>query len=355
MIKVLQIGMSENPGGIENLVMNYYRKINKDNFSFDFLDIYGQGVAFSSEIENLGGKVFSISDVRKHPATSFFKIRQIVKLGEYDVVHLHVLSAANIVPFLAVKSLPCKIVIHSHNTSTGSYLKRVLHNINAHVLQRSRATRVACGEAAGHWLWNDKDFIILPNAIDLSRYSFDEQLRKRIRNELNVDDKFVFGFMGRLTAQKDPFVLIDLAHKLSLKANKFVFLVVGTGELAQQFKDKVTADGVEQYFIICNPTTDVRKYYCAMDCLVLPSKFEGLPMVIIEAQANNLPSLISNSITTEVDITTNVQRYNDFDDLVELSLKRMTNQTRIDECYKINETVFSINQSINVLESLYSS
>ena len=172
MLRILHIGFSRNPGGVENVIMNYYRYINRNDFQFDFLDLYGEGIAFSEEIKSLGGKIYHLPNYKRHPISAAKKLDKILdKLG-YAIVHVHMQSAANLLPILISLNHGKEVVIcHSHSSSTPrGLLRKLLNALNIKYLRKLPVIKWACGECAGQWMWGNqfdkKD--IVPNAIEIS-------------------------------------------------------------------------------------------------------------------------------------------------------------------------------------------
>ena len=188
-MKVLQVGLSFNPGGIESFVMTYYRELSKQGVRFDFISMFPH-LAYEEEIKSLGGKVFHTCDARKHPLKFSRQMRKILRIGRYDAVHVNMLSAANIVPLIVASygKVPT-VIAHSHNSSTPGVVRNLLHRINRPLIPMFATKYFACSELAGEWLFSKKirksnNYHLIHNALDLKKFAFSSSEREEIRHEL---------------------------------------------------------------------------------------------------------------------------------------------------------------------------
>lgn len=310
-IRVLHVGLSANYGGIESFVVNYFKVIDKNRFIFDFADIYGNGIAYKDEIESLGGNIFILPNYKKHLLKMRREYVALIKRGKYDIIHIHMLSCANMIPVneaCKLKNVP--IVVHCHSSSVSSgMIRRMLHCYNRTVINRLPIYKWACGIKAGYWMWESSfnEFNVISNAVDTNKFKLNVQLRKALREEYRFDDSdFVLGFVGKFCEAKNLLFLVSVLEKLKKKNGKFRLLMIGDGELKEEFIKKAYEKKVNDFVCCVGTQSNVSEWYSAMDCFVLPSKFEGLPFVAIEAQAAGLQSYISNLVTTEVKVTNGV-------------------------------------------------
>lgn len=311
-MKVLQVGMSYNPGGIESFVMTYYRQMRKMGVQFDFISMFPQ-LAYEKEILSLGGRVFHTTDARKHPMAFQKEMMQILKKEQYDVVHVNMLSAANIVPLLAAKQSNVPIIAaHSHNSSTPGLLRNILHRVNKSLIPRTASVYFACSEVAGHWLFSEKivkgnAFHLIHNALCMEKFLFSESVRKEVRAELHLDGKFVVGHVGRFEEQKNHLFLIEVFQKVAEARKDAVLLLIGDGEVQEKARQKVKDCHLEEKVRFLGIRKDVDRLWKAMDVFVFPSLFEGLPIVALEAQASGVYSVMADTITREVKLTDHVE------------------------------------------------
>lgn len=311
-IRILIIGMHDKIGGIETFLMNYYRNLDKEKVQFDFISIYDK-LCFEDEIEKLGGKVYKICSEKRNPIKYIKELSKIIKVNNYKIVHINMLSAANILPVIVAKKQKVKhIIIHSHNSNTPSGILRKLLNLINKPFLHMGTDFFACSKLAGEWLFGKKflkkhKLTIINNAINIDKYRYNAITREKIRKELNVEDKFIIGHIGRFCYQKNHDFLINVFYEVQKRDKTAVLLLIGEGELEDSIKEKVKRLGIANKVIFLGTTDKVEDYLQAMDVFVLPSRFEGLPVVGIEAQASGTRCIFSKNITSEVNLTNNVK------------------------------------------------
>lgn len=311
-IKILQIGMGTGVGGIENFVMNYYRYINRELYHFDFADIYGAGNVYENEIKQMGGKLYTLSNCKKKPLKMARELAEIINENSYDIIHINMLSAANLIP-VCVSCRTCRgdVIVHSHNSGLpNGIVRKSMHRININILKKFTVKKWGCGIKAGRWMWGDsfrKEDVIV-NAIDDELFKKNSSMRISMRKQCDFQQKQkVIGFIGRLAEQKNPMFLLNILAELKKHDDTYKLLVVGDGVLRQQFVSKAAELKLQKDIYLAGAQKNVQDWYQAMDAFVLPSRFEGLPIVAIEAQASGLPCFFSDSVTDETNITGCVQ------------------------------------------------
>lgn len=312
MIKVLQIGLSSNPGGMESCILNYHRFIDKTTFQFDYADIYGKGIAHSDEIRALNGHIYILSNYKKHPIKMAYELKKLIKAENYNIIHINTLSAANMIPeIVSYKVSDAAVIVHSHNTAVPSgKLRKFMNSFNLRYLRNLPVEKWGCGEKAGRWMWGKQFDVnnIIPNAIDLKKFSLDLGKRKEIRQICNFSDNdIVLGFVGRFSEQKNVLFLPQILKKLMGKDNRYKLLLVGGGVLGKELKKEFKRLGLMDCVYFAGVQNDVSDWYQAMDAFLLPSLFEGLPVVGVEAQAAGLQCFVSDKITKEINITRTVK------------------------------------------------
>lgn len=305
MIKVLQIGMSYETGGTEVFLYNHYKSINREEIQFDFIKLKDT-MSFEEEIISLGAHVYQIPSARTNPFTSYKKLLQIIEQNEYDVVHINISSFANLIPVLTAKrgKVP-KIILHSHNNGMEtSMLKTVLHHINKFITKPMKLQRLACSKSAGEFMFGNTPFEVFENAINPTEFAYNPEERKEKRKELGIEqDSYVIGNVGRLHSQKNQKFLIDVFNKyLKINPNAYL-LIIGQGELEQELISQAETLGIQDRVKMPGFKTNIKDYYNAMDIFCLPSIYEGLGIVGIEAQMNGLPCIYSDKCVPEVDIS----------------------------------------------------
>lgn len=211
------------------------------------------------------------------------------------------LSAANILPVIAAsKNKNATVVVHSHNNDVPkNIIKKILDRLNKKILHKKSDIRFACSNSAGEWMFNSQDFSVIYNGIELNKFIFNKQIRDKIRKNFHVEDKIVLGHVGRFEEQKNHDFLIDVFYDVYQKNNNYVLLLIGTGSNESKIKEKVKQLGLENNVIFLGVVNNPESYYNAMDIFLLPSKFEGLGIVNIEAQTNGLPCIVSSVVPDE--------------------------------------------------------
>lgn len=358
-MRVLQIGMTANHGGVESFVLNYGKILKKDGIVFDYVDLYGKGLVDEERLLSEGSRIYTLQDYRKHPVSTIKQIAKIVKSGSYGCVHINMLSAASLMTVFGALLGGARVLVHSHNTQALGLHRRVLHGMNALLLSRLPVERLACGKQAGSWMFGRKPYEVVPNAIDTGKYRFREESRKELRAQLPVEeDTLILGFVGRLCPQKNSLYLpkiLDAVRKSGLQNVKL--LIVGDGELREQMLQAASELGVEEHILCVGSQKNVNQWYSAMDALLLPSLWEGLPLVGVEAQAAGLPCFLSDRITDET-VLTDLVRFCDLTETAENwaeSIRSIREHpvSRSEYADRIARTAYSIDRSAERLREIY--
>lgn len=298
-IKVLEIVPNMQQGGLENLVMNILRNIDRSKYEVHFLYHYTSEYYFDNEILNLGGVIHKCSFREDNNIIKYIKfLKEFFQSNSFDIVHSHMLSTSRFTLKYAKKN-GCKILInHSHNTTTEKSIKGLLKKIMIKRASKYANVFLACSMESGYFAYENDKFIVVDNCIDLQRFEFSKVKRARVRKELNVcDSENLFGTIGRLNVQKNHKFLLEAFSNTDTN-NKL--LIIGYGELKKDIIDKISELKINDRVILIENIGNPEDYYCAMDCFVLPSLFEGFPLTSVEAQANLLPCVFSNTITPKV-------------------------------------------------------
>jgi glycosyltransferase involved in cell wall biosynthesis len=284
------------------MLMNYFRHIDRDRIMFDFLTHRPWKADYDDEIEELGGKVYHAPRLypQNYPAYFRYMRRFFNDHPEYRIVHSHI-DAMSYLPLTAAKhaDIPVRIA-HSHNTSIDPDLKYLLKTYYRHRLPSVATDYLACGTEAGEFLFGDRPFTVIPNAIDTSLFVFNQETREKVRAQLQLDNRFVIGSVGRLTYQKNLGFLLDVFQKLVELSPDSLLLVIGGGEEEEALKKQAAGYGITDKVLFLGIRNDVNQLYQAMDVFVMPSRYEGLPVVGVEAQCSGLPCVFSANITREL-------------------------------------------------------
>lgn len=314
-IYILQLGMTKNIGGMETYLMTQYRKLDKKDIQYDFINLAEEyTMAFAKEIESDSSKIFSVPTRKHHPLLHYYKMMKILfnNRKKYKFIVLNTCHLYYIFPLFFAKlvGIPNRI-IHSHNSQDEikvSFLRKILIQFNKILMSFSVTDYWACSKLAGKWMFKDKTFKVIHNAIEVSDFVYNKKVRYKIRNELGIsNEQFVIGHVGRFSYQKNHDFLINVFNEIYKIFPKTELLLIGDAVNDKSYlnkaKQKVKELGLEENVKFLGMRNDVPKLMQAMDCFVLPSRFEGLPLVGIEAQTAGLPCYFSDTITKEVKIT----------------------------------------------------
>lgn len=299
-IKVLHIVGSMYPGGMENFVMNVYENINKDIFHFDFAENVVKENGYDERIKELGGKVFVLPRLTKHPIKNLRMLGELVKREQYDIVVRHTSNALIAPQLWAAKKAGAITVCHSHSTTDPM---KLIHYIGKFFLRFWADKCIACSLDAGKWMYGSRKFTVLKNGIDISKFSFDEKKKSDIYEEFNLYGKHVYGHIGNYLEVKNHTFLLDVFNELLKIDENAVLFCLGEGNLRPDIEKKISALGLESKVYLTGMRKDADKFMSAFDVLIFPSIFEGLPLTLIEAQISGLKILMSDTITDDVIVT----------------------------------------------------
>lgn len=356
-IRVLQVVPNMNAGGLETLIMNLYRNIDREKIQFDFLLHYDGDFFYSDEIRKLGGHIYNLT-VRDD--NNFLKyIRDLDTFfsnhKEYNIVHGHMVSTAVFYLHYA-KKYGCKVrIVHSHNTNTVSGFKGLVKKMLAKWAVVPANTYFACGELAGKSLYGKKKFVVLNNGIDINRFRYSENIRKEVRKEINIEKNHVYGHVGRFNMQKNHKFLLEIFKEICKLDDKALLLLVGMGELEEDIFNQAKEMGIFNRIKYLGVRDDVNRLYQAMDIFILPSFFEGFPVVATECQASGLPMLVSDSVTREIKITPCVH-FLSLDDDTKKWAKTATEiikEKRHDYSEEVENSGYEIKNIANKLQNFY--
>lgn len=306
MIRVLHITGNLSFAGLEAVVMNYYRHMDTSKVQFDFVVGAVNKQLYDEEILERGGVIYRIPGRNRNTAGYIRKLRKIIEQNQYQIVHIHRNSASMAIDALAVKLAKVPVIIgHSHNTSC---VVKWQHYLMKPFVNRLVDYRFGCSEEAGRWIFgNRNDIQIIHNAIDSKKYCFNEKIRNKYREDFGISNQFVVGFVGRLHEQKNCKRLLEIFKAvLSIQPNA-VLVMAGDGpqkgELIEYAKILHIADKV----IFMGRREDISNVLMMYDVLIMPSLYEGLPVVEVEAQASGLRCIVSDCVPL-IDLTKRVQQ-----------------------------------------------
>lgn len=359
-IRIAQVVGKMNAAGVESVVMNYYKNIDRKKIQFDFIVDIDSTYIPKDTIESLGGRVYIVPPYQK----LFKYMKVLIKLfkeNNYYIVHSHI-NTLSIFPLCAAKIAKIKVrIAHSHSSAGGKEIKR---NIIKYILKpfsKIFSTEfLACSELAGEWLFGKKfmnsgKVIILKNAIDTSKFSYNQEIRDYIRKKEDLTGKFVIGHVGRFVNQKNHVFLLKIFYEIHKYEKDAILLLIGDGNLRQLIEEKVKLLSLDDSVKFLGIKENVNEYMQAMDVFLLPSFYEGLPVVGVEAQTSGLCCIFSNNITREVKLTQNVI-YLGLDEGEKKWAKVVLDHKDFDRKnmdYIISESGFDIKNEAKKLENYY--
>lgn len=363
MIRILHSVSNMDRAGIETMLMNYYRHIDRTKIQFDFLCNRTKPGTYDEEIKSLGGNIFHTPGLNPFKYISYLKyMKKLFKLHpEYKIIHAH--NGAFIVyPLLAAKinKVPVRIS-HVHSSSFTHDYKKPLKILCKPFIPCFANYYIACGKVAAEFYYgnkrvNNKMIKIINNAIEPEKFIFNEKIRNTIRKKHGLDKKVVIGHVGRFDIQKNHKFLIDIFSEIKKKEKNAVLVLLGDGELQNKIKEKVESLGLTNDVFFEGNVDNINEWYQAMDVLVLPSISEGLPVVGVEAQASDLPCVFSDDVTKEINFlptTKYIRRDESIEHWVDAILAYAYNYKRKDTSKIIREAGFDIDIEASKLLHFY--
>ena len=347
-------------GGIESVVMNYYRCIDKSKFQFDFIAPKGSTFPNKDEIEKLGGRIFVVPKY-SHPFAYIKAVRKIFRENNYKIVHCHMNTMGIFAMYAAYKEhIPIRI-LHNHSMinhffSRSEFKRNILKYILRTFCKIYPSHFCACSKAAGNWMYGKNfNYTIFNNGINVDKFKFNPEIRESVRAELGLQDKLVVGHIGRFCPPKNHIFLVEIFNKLLSSHDNAVLLLIGEGELLDQVKLKVKQLNIEDKVIFLGKQNDTSKYYQAMDVFCLPSRYEGLPVVAVEAQCSGLPCLFSTYVSKESKIldSTKFLSYDDTLDKWSQTMSELANNQRVDGAEQVRKCNFDMKDEAKKLELYY--
>ncbi len=372
-IKILQIGCSNfGIGGRSVAIYNMCDKLDSESFDIRF---YADSVLENTKeyeqhlVKRGWGIDYCIVDHSNYIKREFetqIALKRLFKENHYDIVHINADTAWEATKFIIHAYKKAKIIVHAHTTGNDSHrqfaiIKKIIYKIARKYINSRVDVRLACSDEAANYLFGENYRLnkiqILNNAIDFERFKYNEKIRNKIRNKLQISDKKVIGIVGRMVPEKNPFYMIDIFYELTKQDKNWILMWIGDGPLKTDIQKKCREFQLENKILFMGNRNDTNELYQAMDVFVLPSVYEGFGIVNIEAQASGLPCFISNRVPQIVKVINNVEflpieKESAYwaNQILHSDLKRETVSQRLFE-----EAGFDLLEVSNCLSTLYKS
>lgn len=367
-IRVLQIIGRMDCGGIETMIMNLYRHIDREQVQFDFLAHYGREAAYNEEIRALGGRIYEMPALKDEKHVYYWRLFSYIKAlhkffrehSEYKVIHGHMTNTAAIYMPIAKKyGVTCRIS-HSHNTHAKSGLLGITTNFLQKPIYKYATDFFACSEGAKHWFYPKKLLMsgkvqLLANAVDAKKYRFNPERRECLRKELGLDGKLVVTCVARFRPEKNQGFLLDVLQEMRKQQENVVFVFAGEGPCEEEVKQKAKMYHLEEYTRFLGMRNDIQDVLSASDVFVLPSLWEGLPVTVIEAQANGLHCVVAEGLTEEMNVLGTVEYVSlqNTPDVWANMLCQAASSPRRDTYKEIKDAGYDINTTAPWLQDFY--
>ena len=311
-LRVLHIVHILNRGGMESRIMDLYRHIDKQKYQFDFYVDSSQKGVFDSEIESIGGRVYYATIANRNGLPSFRAFNHFLKEHrEFGIVYAYNQWAGSYLRIAKKNDVTIRVAYSRTSLDTRS-LKNTIKNIVKLNVNKYATHKFAVSKKAGKWLFgsnamNNNEVIVWPNAIDAQCYAFNGGIRNEVRDELELNDKFVVTHVGNIRLAKNHPFLLDVFSEIRKINKDAVLLLVGNGSL-DSLKEQIDRLGIRDSIVFLGVRGDVPRLLQAGDVFVFPSIYEGFPGAVLEAQASGLWCLVSDAVTDEIELTDHIER-----------------------------------------------
>ena len=351
-------------GGIESFLHNVIMEMDLSRLEIDIVAAQICESVFTASLKEKGVGFYELSGSQRKLGQNHKMFKQLLKERHYDVVHLNIFQGLSLYyAYLAKKAGVAVRIAHSHNTalrqSKTKWLKMFLHNAGKNLWTRNATDFWVCSRVAAEFMFTPKGlrkYEFIPNGIDVKKFRFNNEVRKQIRNDLGIEDKLVIGNVGRLCYQKNQEYLLEVFAKLQAQRPESVLLLVGEGELKAELQQQVKRWSIADKVIFYGVTDKVEELLCAMDIFAFPSRFEGLGIVMVEAQASGLPVICSDGVPNEAvvsDLVEKVDLRSGVDSWVESILHCQVGVDRLAVHEQVQKSGFAVADVADRIEKVY--
>lgn len=360
-MKILHVIGGMDRGGAESYIMNTLRNIDRKKYQCDILVFLApredDKYFYQDELKKLGVEIIRVKDNRfRHPLKFIADVQKVLEDGKYDAIHSHIDFMSALTLTAARKAGVKKRISHSHNTNNSKFESKKMRVIAASLrrkLNREVTDRLACGIDAGKFLYGaKKDFTVIHNGIDLQKFRYNSNTRNMMRAKFDIDENaMVLLNVGRFEAQKNQEHLIDLFGDYVRKDKTAKLVIIGEGSLKRELEDKIASERLGKSVVLLPAQGDMERFYSMADVFVLPSLFEGVPTVGIEAQASGMTCLFSDKVPEETKLLDSV-KFLPLDDSWNAYIVKSTDRAAAVKNEKVLE--YDIKSTVKALEKVYS-
>lgn len=303
MIRVLHYGLSPNRGGIENYLYKIWTHIDKNEFQFEFADEWGGRTCYRKELEAQGCRFFDIVPRRESIRKNRKDWERVLKESKADILHCHLNTFSYDTPIREAMDTGVHIIVHSRSAGgKNAIVTRFLHYLHKSQYAKCDMVRLAVSKKAGEWLFGDHaDFTVVNNGIDTDKFQFSESGREKIRNEFGIgQNTFVLGNVAAFLPVKNQSFIVDVFYRILEAVSDAVLILSGDGMMRSNVENRIRQLGLGNKVILTGNRSDIPDILSAIDVFLMPSKYEGFPNAVLEAQTNGLKCFLSDVITEEV-------------------------------------------------------
>ena len=305
MINVLMISNNLDTNGMTSVLLNYALNLDLSQLNLSIATGSPQKEEYLKALNGKNIKVYLLPRRKKQPVKYRGELKKLIKSNRFDIVHVHGNSSTMVLELAVAKECGVKVrIAHCHNSTCGSMLR---HKLLLPFFNRSYTHAFACSKLAGDWIFGENNFTVINNCFKTRRFEYDDKAREQIRAQLGVRGKFLIGHIGRFNNQKNHPYLLKIFEMTAKRLNDAYLLLVGNGPDFDAVKSLIDSHPYKDRIIVSGETDTPEQLYCAMDVFVLPSKHEGLGIVLLEAQISGLPCLASVAVPKDVILGDNIK------------------------------------------------
>ena len=356
-IKVVMVTNHFGITGIGTVMMNYCKALDKNNYDLTILAGLPIAEKYEQECKEIGIHLIVLPSRHGEPLKHYVALWKALKAGEYDILHDHGNSPKMTIELMLARLAGIKVrIAHCHNKIPSN---KLINKVFRYFFQYSYTKALACSELAGNWLFGAGNFQVLINGFNTEEFLYDEKQREMVRKQLNIEECYVIGHVGRFNVQKNQPFLLDIFEEVAKNEPKAVLLLVGTGPDFEKTKKLVDNHPFYNRIILYGESNKIPSLYSAMDVFVFPSKYEGLGLVAVEAQISGLPCVVSDAVPKEIVVGNKVtfvplkESASSWSNIVLNQLTKIEHREDFFEQNKFSISLYEMNKCVEELDSVY--